>query len=337
MPCKVISLLFVVVFAIPAPAGEPKQLRIGIIGCDTSHAGVFTSTFNNPKLDPNTEPHLAGFKVVAAFPGGSPDLPVSANRVQKFTDDLRNKGVEIVDSIESLLAKVDVVLLLSVDGRVHLKQVEIVFKSGKRVFIDKPLTAGLADAIQIVELSKQTKTPFFSASSLRWNKKIDEVKADAKVGPILGCSVHYDAARAEHHPDLSFYGIHGLEAMYAIMGKGCQTVARTATQDYDIVTCVWADGRVATYRGIRAGKVAFGATIYGKGAIAQVTTTEGYTPMLREVGKFFRGGMPPVSNEEMLEVIAVIDAADISKAHGGVPVALADVFKGARAKISERR
>jgi predicted dehydrogenase len=326
------TFLVLAACAAPAEAGAPKLLRIGIIGCDTSHAGVFTNTFNNPKLDAETEPHLSGFKVVAAFPGGSPDLPVSKNRVENFTNQLRDRGVEIVDSIESLLAKVDVVLLLSVDGRVHLKQVEPVFKSGKRVFIDKPLSAGLADAIRIVEMSKQTKTPFFSASSLRFGKKIDEIKNDAKLGAILGCSVHYDAARAEHHPDLSFYGIHGIEALYAFMGKGCQTVTRTATPDYDLVTGVWADGRVATYRGIRAGKVEFGATVFGKGAIAHITTTEGYTPMLREVGKFFRGGPAPVSHEEMLEVIAIIDAADISKERGGAPVALADVFKAAKAK-----
>jgi predicted dehydrogenase len=325
------SVFLLIVLAIPAPAGE-KTLRIGIIGCDTSHAGAFTNTFNNQKLDAKTEPFLTGFKVVAAYPGGSPDLPVSINRVENFTKQLRDKGVEIVDSIESLLAKVDVVLLLSVDGRVHKKQVEIVFKSGKRVFIDKPLTAGLADAIQIVELSKQTKTPFFSSSSLRWNKKFDEVKSNAKLGSIVGCSVHYSASRADHHPDLSFYGIHGLEAIYALMGKGCQTVTRTSTKDYDIVTGVWNDGRVATYWGDRAGKLDFGATVYGKGAAASITSTEGYTPMLREIGKFFRGGAAPVSHEEMLEVIAVIDAADISKARGGAPVALAEVFKSAKAK-----
>lgn len=326
-----VATFAVITLTAPAPAGAAKQLRIGIIGCDTSHAGVFTNTFNDPK-NAKSEPYLADFKVVAAFPGGSPDLPVSKNRVENFTEQLRDKGIEIVDSIESLLAKVDVVLLLSVDGRVHLKQVELVFKSGKRVFIDKPLTAGLADALKIVELSKQTKTPFFSASSLRFNRKIGEVKSDAKIGPILGCTVHYDASRAEHHPDLSFYGIHGLETMYALMGKGCQTVTRTATKDYDIVTGVWADGRVATYRGIRAGTKGFGATVFGQAGIVHLTTTEGYTPMLREIGKFFRGGEPPVSHEEMLEVIAVIDAADISRDRGGAPVALADVFKAAKAK-----
>src|SRR4051812_25505977 len=114
-----ITIVLVMTLTTPLPAGAPKQLRIGIIGCDTSHAGEFTKTFNNPKFDAESEPFLAGFKVVAAYPGGSPDLPVSRDRVQKFTEQLRKQGLEIVDSIESLLGKVDVVLLLSVDGRVH--------------------------------------------------------------------------------------------------------------------------------------------------------------------------------------------------------------------------
>ena len=89
---------------------------------------------------------------MAAFKGGSPDLPTSAEpgREVRHNDSGQEHGVEIVDSIDALLAKVDVVLLESVDGRPHLAQVTPVLKAGKRVFIDKPLAASLEDARRIV-------------------------------------------------------------------------------------------------------------------------------------------------------------------------------------------
>src|SRR4051794_2400862 len=70
----------------PWPTPQPqKVLRVGIIGLDTSHVTAFTNILHNPK---NTG-DLAGFKVVAAFPGGSPDIPESKNRLEGFTKTLR--------------------------------------------------------------------------------------------------------------------------------------------------------------------------------------------------------------------------------------------------------
>ena len=75
---------------------------------------------------------LAGVRVVVGFPGGSPDVASSRDRVEGFTKQLRDQfKVEIVSSIDELLAKVDVVLLESVDGRPHLSQVIPVLKAGK--------------------------------------------------------------------------------------------------------------------------------------------------------------------------------------------------------------
>src|SRR4051794_34968819 len=97
-----------------AAGQDAKPLRAGMIGLDTSHVVAFTELLNGPKAIGE----LAGIRVVAAYPGGSPDLPASRDRVEGFTRKLRDEfGVEIVDSIDALLAKVDVVLLESVDGR----------------------------------------------------------------------------------------------------------------------------------------------------------------------------------------------------------------------------
>ena len=124
-------LVFVGVAALPLRSGQEKTvLKAGIIGLDTSHVPAFTALYNK------THPEWK-IKVVAAFKGGSPDLPTSADRVEKFAATIRDTyGVEIVGSIDELLKKVDVVLLESVDGRPHLAQATPVMKAGKRVCQD---------------------------------------------------------------------------------------------------------------------------------------------------------------------------------------------------------
>lgn len=323
------SIAVLIVNHVAFAADEPKPLRVGIIGLDTSHVSAFTSMLNNPKA----KPELAGVKVVAAFPGGSPDVESSRTRVKGYTDELKNKyGVEIVGSIDALLAKVDVVLLESVDGRPHLEQVKPVLKAGKPVFIDKPVAGSLADAIQILDLAKQYKTPVFSSSSLRFTADVVAMKSNTKIGDLLGCLTYSPCSLEEHHPDLFWYGIHGVEVLYTLMGTGCESVSRTQTKDTDIVTGTWKGGRVATYRGIRAGKSDYGMVAFGSKAIESVTIKHSYEPLLVEIVKFFKGGLAPVSAEETVEMFAFMEAADESKRRGGATVKIADVMAKARAK-----
>ena len=96
-----------------------KELKVGIIGLDTSHVVAFTGLLN----DKNHEYHIPGGKVLVAYPGGSPDFELSIGRVKGFTEELQTKyGVEIVDSVEAVAEASDAILLESVDGRVHLEQ-----------------------------------------------------------------------------------------------------------------------------------------------------------------------------------------------------------------------
>lgn len=282
-------------------------------------------------------PELANVKVVAAFPAGSPDVESSSSRVKGFTDTLRDKyGVEIVDSIDALLPKVDAVLLESVDGRPHLEQVKPVLKAGKPVFIDKPVAGSLADAIAIYDLAKQYKVPVFSSSSLRFTADVVAMKKNQKLGNLLGCVTYSPCSLEAHHPDLFWYGVHGVEVLYTLMGTGCETVSRAQTKDTDVVTGVWKDGRVATYRGIRGGKADYGMVAFGSKSIEAMTIRHSYEPLLVEIIKFFRGGPPPVSAEETVEMFAFMEAADESKRRGGATVKIADVIAKARGSASPK-
>lgn len=303
---------------------KPAPLKIGIIGLDTSHVTAFTDLINK-----NNEGPLENMRVVAAFPAGSPDLPISADRLAGFTKTLREKHkVEIVKSIAALLGKVDAVLLESVDGRPHLEQVRPVLEAGKPVFIDKPVAASLADAIEIFDLAKEHKVAVFSSSSLRFSDKLKGLAGDRTIGKLLSCETTGPVTPLKGHPELFFYGIHGIEMLFTVLGPGCESVKWKG----DAVTGVWKDGRVGTFRIDKGYK----ATVIGDKGKAESDGGD-YRGLVREIGAFFRTGKAPVPAEETIELVAFMTAAEQSKKAGATTVTIESVMKSARQEVAARK
>ena len=305
-----------------------QQARVGIIGLDTSHSIAFTKALN----DPASGPEFGGYKVIAAFPRGSNDIKSSVDRIPGYTEDVKKLGVEIVNSIEELLNRTDVVLLETNDGRLHLEQALPVMKAGKRMFIDKPVAASLSDTIAIFRAARHYNVPVFSSSSLRYITGAKEV-ADGSVGKVLGADTYSPATLEKTHPDLFWYGVHGVETLFTLMGTGCKTVVRTFTENTDVVTGTWQDNRIGTFRGIRYGRADYGGTVFGEKGITVLGKYSGYNPLLVEIVKFFQSGIPPVKPEETIEIFAFMAAADESKKRGGVPVEIEKVIKKAENEV----
>ena len=308
------------VLLIGALAGRAADFRVGIIGTDTSHAPAFTKMLNGDATDPT---HVAGARVVAAFPGGSPDLEDSARRVRQYAEDLRSKwGVEIVSDIPTLLSKVDGVLLTSLDGRVHLEQARPVIAAHKPLFIDKPLASTLEDAREIARLASEASVPWFSSSSLRFGA----IGASMKFPDTTGVTTWGPGPmEPHHHLDLSWYAIHAVEVLYTLMGPGCETVARTSGADAEVVVGRWKDGRIGTVRAIRPYSD-YGVIVYRAKEVVEshpkASAATDYHPLVMEIVKFFETGRPPVPNQVTLEIFAFLDAAQRSKEQGGKPVPL---------------
>jgi hypothetical protein len=315
--------LIVLIITLPCVAAE---LRIGIIGLDTSHVIAFTSLIN----DERNKDRVTGGKVVAAFKGGSPDIESSASRVEGYTKQLQEKfGVKIVPTIEELCQQVDAVLLESVDGRPHLAQARPVLKARKPMFIDKPVAGSLHDAIEIYRLAKEANVPVFSSSSYRFYESLLELKK-ADVGEIRSVISYGPCFLEAHHPDLYWYGVHPTEALYTILGVGCETVSRVSTADTDVVTGIWEGGRVGTLHGLRGKFTPSKVIVFGTGAVAEQKDGGSYAPLVREIMKFFRTGVAPMRADETIEMFAFMEAADESKREGGKPVKISDVLAKAR-------
>lgn len=302
--------------------------RIGIIGLDTSHSVAFTKTFNAA----DAGPAYGGYKVVAAYPKGSNDIESSVKRIPGYIEEVKKYGVTIVDSIKDLLRQVDVVLLETNDGRLHLEQAIPVFEARKKVFIDKPVAAFLPDAIAIFEAARKYNVPVFSSSSLRYSPGVQAI-AEGKAGNVLGADVYSPAHLEKTHMDFSWYGIHGVEMLYTIMGTGCKSVSRTHTPDADVVVGLWENDRIGTFRGIRYKKAGYGGNVYGEKSIEVLDGAGGYDPLLVQVVKFFQTGESPVRPEETIEIFAFMEAADESKRQQGRTVTLESVMDKAKASL----
>ena len=297
-----------------------KEIRIGLIGLDTSHAVAFTKILNDPK---NAQ-HVPGGKVVAAFKGGSRDIPSSWDRVDKYTEKLEaDFGVKLYPSIEEMCKNVDAVLLESLDGRPHLEQAIPVIEAGLPMFIDKPVAGSVKDALAIFAMAKKRGVPVFTSSSLRFAKNTQAVR-NGSIGKIKRCETFSPCAIEPHHPDLFWYGIHGVESLFTVMGPDCISVRRGLTEDGKIeVVGKWKGGRIGIYR---EGK-GFGGKAVGEKGEAVVGAFDGYGPLLAEIIPFYKSGKPPVGMEESLAIYAFMEAADESKRRKGAEVTLAEILE----------
>lgn len=301
------------------------ELRIGMIGLDTSHVPAFTDILNNPM----NKAHVPGAKVVAAFKGGSQDIPSSRDRVEGFTKTLVEKyNVKLYDTVEELVKNVDAVFIESVDGRPHLAQAIPVIKARKPLFIDKPMAGSLKDALEIFRLAREANVPVWSSSSLRYGKAAQAVRGGS-VGKVTYAEATSPASLEEHHPDLFWYGVHGCETLFTVMGTGCESVKRGKTDDGRIeVTGKWQGGRTGIFREDKK----YSGVAKGDKGEAPIGAYDGYAPLVVEAIKAFQTGVVPVKPEETIEILAFMEAADESKRRGGSEVTLAEVLKKAGRK-----
>lgn len=294
---------------------------IGLIGLDTTHVVEFTKLLN----DETHEHHVKGGRVTTAWPGGSPDFALSANRVEGFTKELQEKhGITIAASPEAVAEEADIVFIEAVDGRTHRGLLERTLPFGKPTFVDKPFALTTEDALAMLAAAEKAGVPLMSSSALRYADQLVAALANGRDG-ILGCEIFGPAAEEPTQPGLFWYGCHSIEMMLAIMGPGCRTVRCVRTDTHDALTAVWADGRVATYHGLRKAHWKFGATLHRADGVQSVDPSNGrpfYVGLLEAVMANLPAGRSGIPLRETLEVVAILDGGNRSAANDGGTVSL---------------
>ncbi|MDR1714558.1 MAG: Gfo/Idh/MocA family oxidoreductase [Prevotella sp.] len=321
MKLKIIVISIISLF-ISGGLYSQDVIKLGIIGLDTSHSPAFIKLLN----DKNAAEQYKGFKIVAAYPYGSKTIESSAKRIPGYIEEAGNHGVKITSSIAEMLKQVDCVLLETNDGNLHLEQALEVFKAGKPMFIDKPVAANLAEAIAIFKLAKKYNVPVFSSSALRYSPVNQEIRKGDH-GKVLGADCYSPDAYEPSHADFTWYGIHGVETLYTVMGTGCTEVSRLSTKDFSVVTGVWADGRIGTFRSIRTGHNYFGGTVFCSTKVVQADGYKGYGVLLDQILQFFKTKEVPVDPEETIEMFTFMEASNESRRQNGAPVLMESILE----------
>ncbi len=290
-----------------------SELRLGILGCDTSHVVEFTKRLNHVEVAATQ--WVDGARVVAAWPGRSEIAP---DRLPGYVEALRRLGVSVVDQPEDL--RVDAVLVEAQQGSTHAGLAVPLLRAGVPVFVDKPFACSVADAAAMVEAAGRGGAPLLSASSLRFAPEVQAVQ-----GGVQGAQTWSPAALHPGNPGLFHYGVHGVEMLYALMGgAGCQAVRCTSTEGADDAMGVWGDGRLGGVRGLRGGAHGYGFTTFGADGVQSgaVGTEWIYRNLLRVVVSVLGGGPSPVSPRELVEAVAFQECALRSAQEGGREVRL---------------
>jgi hypothetical protein len=298
------------------------MLRLGIVDCDTSHVYQFPRRLNHVDIEPDQ--WVDGARVVLAYPGTS--RVTDPVRVAEYLVNAKAAGVTLVDRPEDLLGQVDAVLIESNEGGVHRERATPFIEAGLPVFIDKPLSATTEDARWLVNLAARYGVPLISASSARFAPEVRAVRqATAEVGQLFGVDVYSPAVLHPFNPGLLHYGVHGVEMLYALLGRGCEEVTCCFHEDGEVVTGRWSDGRIGTMRGLRRGSRGYGFTAFGERAIrhADVALEYGYRDLLAAVVPVLAGAPSPIDPAELIEVVAFQEAAYASRQNGGQPTQLA--------------
>ena len=295
--------------------------RLGAPICASASSGATPRTCRpSPRSlnNPEAKGHVPGGKVVAAYKGGSADIPSSISRVEEYSKTLQEKyGVKFYDSIEEMCKDVDAVLLESVDGRPHLEQVKPVLQARKPVFIDKPMAASLKDVIEIFRLAQEAKVPVFSSSSLRFGRDTQAVR-NGSIGKVTYAETygpcHAGAASSRTCSGMACTGWRACSRSWEPAARRCS--GRTTPDGKIEVVGTWSGGRKGIYREDKE----FHGLAKGEKGEAPVGSFDGYEPLVAAIMKFFQTGVAPVQPEETIEIMAFMEAADESKKQGGAPV-----------------
>lgn len=281
--------------------------RIGMIGLDTSHSVAFARSLNNCKDDT-----FSGFKLTSAYPYGSRSIKTSYERIPGYIKEVQGYGVQVKDSIREVIESSDCILLETNDGNLHLQQATEIMKAGKPLFIDKPLAGHIKDVKALYEASHKYKVPFFTSSSLRYVENLEAIRNGSVAGKVLGADAFAPCKEEPSHTNFYWYGIHGIEILFTALGAGCERVQCLHTENTDIVTGVWNDGRIGVFRGIRTGAHDYGGNIFCEKKVIRLPSYSGYDSLLKKIIDFFKSGVLPVPEQETKEIYAFMTAAALS-------------------------
>lgn len=282
-------------------------MKIGAVGVDSSHLPEFTR-----RIKEMNEAGKTPCIVSHVFDPGDHDWP-NADDVAKWQSDSAAMGVESVGSMDELLAAVDGVMVLAVNGNRHLELAKPSLAAGKPTYVDKPLTCSTDEAKELLAAARSGGARCYSASSLRFATELEQIPF-GELGELVAIDAFGPGELNPSMPGLFHYGCHTIEMVDAIWGPGVSRVSSIAFEDRHLLDMQYGDGRYARLRLDRKAGFDFGATVQGTKGVHQFKVDFGpvYTRLVEGMTRFFEGGGAPAELRDIVENVAVMAAGNES-------------------------
>lgn len=212
----------------------------------------------------------------------------------------RKYGVQVLSSMEELIEKSDVLIVLSPDNpEKHVELCRLPLASGKPTYVDKTFAPTLAQAEQIFAMAQEGHTPCYSSSALYYAEEYQAPRAKA-----VEMIDSWGPGRFEH------YSVHQLEPIVSLIPDEPVRVQSIGTADYPTVLVEFAGGQRAKVA-VWPTNAGFGMNLgYRDGTGGHIDVTSNFWEgCIKAMADFFNHPQPPVPHQNTLRVIAIIDAA----------------------------
>ena len=340
-----------------------KNIRLGFVRADT-HAcyyGImldecdplalqknnyvvhhYASSIYKPELI--TFPKVDGFEITRIY-------DYKSENSEKFSEIFRGKPV-VCETLDEMTKDIDAVFIANCDegGGDHLELAKPFLKKGIPTFLDKPFALTLKDALEIVRLAEENKTPLFNASIMtyvpaaaQFRQRFEEIqKAYWPVpsdkpplaigqGVIKGVGGAFSQELAGKAvtggiEERMAYIIHGVSLALNLFGKGVDWVEAMGALPLEYVHLHLKSGIdviiLNTSTDVFPESCSFYASAYSKygavhsGPIGDPEFIGGAEKILHLFRQMLQTGKPPTPYRDILEHNAVIEAAQSAQAKG---------------------
>jgi predicted dehydrogenase len=229
----------------------------------------------------------------------------------------------VVANPEDVIGHVDAAVIATDDGSDHVRRARPFIEAGMPVFIDKPMATTLDELRQFVQWHRDGSI-ILSTSGMRYAPEMrlsDEQRAH--LGDLRWIT-SFTCKTWER------YGIHALEAVEPLLGRGFLSVQAHHDAGGDVMHITHRSGVKLTIGALHDAYGSFGAVhLYGtKGdlALKLADTYHAFRGQLVAFIDMLRSGTRPLPFDETVELMAVIMAGIRSREQGGAIVNVADIL-----------
>lgn len=207
-------------------------------------------------------------------------------------------GVELLSSIEEVIEKSDVLVVLSPDNpEMHEELCDLPLKSGKLCYVDKTFAPDKVTAERIFANAKAHGTKCYSSSALRFSAELDEIDTSA-IAKIY----------SEGPGTYEIYSIHQIEPIVRLMNERAKRVMFTGCKKHPAMVIEFADGRLAQMYQSEGLGFKITAVAENNKAVQYPIQSDFFGLFIKGMVRFFETGEIPVPAENTIDVIAIREA-----------------------------